>query len=513
MKKIISFVFFQLCVIGVLLAAPINSKMGYKNLPWGSTVEEAKSMGFKVILDNAAASLKYNTENYSEPIESYLLKSNDTMVLTARGNYYQGKLFEVTEILDLSDFNLKKLESRYGNFSEQGIFQLAENNYMNAQFDSNKKVISFSISLSLANGSVVVMLRDWNVYKKVSYLGQELAGISEEEKTVSLVNELATLADKLIQQKADGSKASFAFMAFTTDYKNTLVENYITDALTEAMFNTGKIKIIERSNLEAILAEQKFQSSGLVNEETAKSIGMLAGVDFVCYGTLKDLGEGFTVNARVVDVETGEICAMARTSIEKDDYLQQQAQGSVSVSKTSGKTTAQQLTTKKAVPTVSNNLWQVSSYRNDFDGFTSYTFTVKAASGEMCFLGYKKCDIQTNSRVFAGVYWPHDGVWTAGDRATGSYDFKLNNGSVINKNLNDLWKNYLDQSEKNYFYFAWNDDEGARWLLEMFTQNDLLTVRKDKVVRKFQTAGLLDKMAEVGITWEEIDAAMANEEF
>jgi len=47
----------------------------------------------------------------------------------------------------------------------------------------------------------------------------------------------------------------------------------------------------------------------------------------------------------------------------------------------------------------------------------------------------------------------------------------------------------------------------------MFTQNDLLTVRKDKVVRKFQTAGLLDKMAEVGITWEEIDAAMANEEF
>jgi len=101
MKKIISFVFFQLCVIGVLLAAPINSKMGYKNLPWGSTVEEAKSMGFKVILDNSAASLKYNSENYSESIESYLLKSNDTMVLTARGNYYQGKLFEVTEILDL----------------------------------------------------------------------------------------------------------------------------------------------------------------------------------------------------------------------------------------------------------------------------------------------------------------------------------------------------------------------------------------------------------------------------
>lgn len=510
MKKIISFVFFQLCVIGVLLAAPINSKMGYKNLPWGSTVEEAKSMGFKVILDNAAASLKYNSENYSEPIESYLLKSNDTMVLTARGNYYQGKLFEVTEILDLSDFNLKKLESRYGNFSEQGIFQLAENNYMNAQFDSTKKVISFSISLSLANGSVVVMLRDWNVYKKVSYLGQELAGISEEEKTLSLVNELVTLADKLIQQKPDGSKASFAFMAFTTDYKNTLVENYITDALTEAMFNTGKIKIIERSNLEAILAEQKFQSSGLVNEETAKSIGMLAGVDFVCYGTLKDLGEGFTVNARVVDVETGEICAMARTSIEKDDYLQQQAQGSVSVSKTSGKTTAQQLTTKKAVPTVSNNLWQVSSYRNDFDGFTTFSFRLNAAGGELLIVEYKKCDVQLNSRVFAGICWyPKYSDY----EQRGTYDFKLNDGTVNSKELRGYWKNYLDLSKKSYYGVGWIQNAGARWLIEMFTQNDLLTVRKDSVVRKFQTAGLLDKMAEVGITWEEIDAAMANEEF
>jgi len=32
-------------------------------------------------------------------------------------------------------------------------------------------------------------------------------------------------------------------------------------------------------------------------------------------------------------------------------------------------------------------------------------------------------------------------------------------------------------------------------------------------LRRFQTAGLMDKMAEYGITWAEIDAALANEEF
>ena len=75
------------------------------------------------------------------------------------------------------------------------------------------------------------------------------------------------------------------------------------------------------------------------------------------------------------------------------------------------------------------------------------------------------------------------------------------------------WNCFLDQSGNSKYGVAWIENAGARWILELFTQNNIITLRKNNVVRKFQTAGLLDKMAEVGITWEEIDAAMANEEF
>ena len=209
------------------------------------------------------------------------------------------------------------------------------------------------------------------------------------------------------------------------------------------------------------------------------------------------------------DVETGEICAIARTNVAKDDYLKNQVQGSVAVKQTS---TTKTVTSTKPKTVSTNNLWQVSSYRNDFDGFTSYTFTVKSTSGEMFVVNYKKCDVQLNSRVFAGVLWNTSHSWNGYDQ-TGNYDFKLDNGSVLSKELRGYWTCYLDLSGNSKYGVAWIKNAGARWILDILTQNNMITLRSKNVVRKFQTAGLLDKMAEVGITWDEIDAAMANEEF
>ena len=56
----------------------------------------------------------------------------------------------------------------------------------------------------------------------------------------------------------------------------------------------GKVKIIERDNLEKILNEQKLQFSGLVNESQAANIGNIAGVEYVCYGTIKEIENGQT---------------------------------------------------------------------------------------------------------------------------------------------------------------------------------------------------------------------------
>ena len=118
---------------------------------------------------------------------------------------------------------------------------------------------------------ILTFIFDWNIFGKFSgQITDESGSINSSDSTNSsdFVKQFDGLAQKLLQESKKGEKASYAFLDFSADNKNSSVEKYITDALTEFVFNTGKIKIIERDNLEKILNEQKLQSSGLENESS-----------------------------------------------------------------------------------------------------------------------------------------------------------------------------------------------------------------------------------------------------
>ena len=144
---------------------------------------------------------------------------------------------------------------------------------------------------------ILSFIFDWNIFGKLSgQITDESGSINSSDSTNSsdFVKQFDGLAQKLLQEPKKGEKASYAFLDFSTDNQNSSVEKYITDALTESVFNSGKIKIIERDNLEKILNEQKLQSSGLVNESQAANIGNIAGIEYVCYGIIKELENVYT---------------------------------------------------------------------------------------------------------------------------------------------------------------------------------------------------------------------------
>lgn len=508
MKKILSIFVLQIFVFGCIFGATINSKEGYGDLSWGSTVADAQKAGYKLTIMSSNAEKEYLSKLYTETVVGYHVETKDNNVSSLQFHFYQGRLFVVTEMLKMKEFNQKILETRYGKFKEQGIFQFGKQ-YFDAKFSSNGKVSFLSIVISNPTGNISTVMNDWNIYKNISVLGRSLIGIHKER---TITSDFVQIANKLIQVKSDKSKPSIAFLALTTDYRNSLVENYIIDALTEAVFNTGHMKIIERSNLEMILNEQKFQSSGLVDEATAKSIGMLVGADFVCYGTLKDLDTEFKVNIRIVDVETGELCSIASGNVIKDAYLKKQVKSAIgettsTVSET--KTTTQKIQPSETPqPKVANNAWKVVKYRDDFGGFTQYVFMVNSADTRMLVVIYQKYENLANSRVIAGVHWGNGYSWDI----EGTYDIK-GNDNTVSKKLNDIWTCNLNASGKDKFTFVWNQKLASRWLVNIIKNSDSVSLRRDGLIRRFQTAGLMDKMAEYGITWAEIDAALANEEF
>ena len=82
----------------------------------------------------------------------------------------------------------------------------------------------------------------------------------------------------------------------------------ITDRFRAHLVNTGKFKIMERSNMDKILKEQGFQQTEYCNTtECTVKIGQLLSVNIILTGSVTKLGGIYSINVRMLDVQTGQI--------------------------------------------------------------------------------------------------------------------------------------------------------------------------------------------------------------
>jgi curli biogenesis system outer membrane secretion channel CsgG len=118
------------------------------------------------------------------------------------------------------------------------------------------------------------------------------------------------------------------------------IGNGVSDLIVKNLVRDGTFSVIERRALDSILAEQNFSNSDRANASTAAQIGKVLGVDAIVVGSITQFGTekkkrsfgGFggsiggygvgkvgtsegkakvQIDARVVDVNTGEILAVA----------------------------------------------------------------------------------------------------------------------------------------------------------------------------------------------------------
>jgi hypothetical protein len=90
---------------------------------------------------------------------------------------------------------------------------------------------------------------------------------------------------------------------------------YFGDALTDALARNGSFRMVERRDLQRILAELELQLSGLADEANAARVGRLLGAELLVSGSLYRRSEGFELFIRLVRVESGEILAVAKAVI------------------------------------------------------------------------------------------------------------------------------------------------------------------------------------------------------
>lgn len=91
----------------------------------------------------------------------------------------------------------------------------------------------------------------------------------------------------------------------------------VSERLITKLVEQKKLDVIERSLMEKVLKELKLQSSGAIDEQSAKQIGKILGVDAVVSGTLIDVEDSVEVNARLIKVETGQIIVASSGKVKQ----------------------------------------------------------------------------------------------------------------------------------------------------------------------------------------------------
>jgi TolB-like protein len=99
------------------------------------------------------------------------------------------------------------------------------------------------------------------------------------------------------------------------------LSEYVGDELTTRIVNGNVFIVVDRSNLNLLQNELKFQMSGDVSDETAVSVGKRLGAQSILLGSIKPLGDIYRLQARAIEVETAKIQGMINFNVMQDPIL------------------------------------------------------------------------------------------------------------------------------------------------------------------------------------------------
>ena len=154
----------------------------------------------------------------------------------------------------------------------------------------------------------------------------------------------------------------------------------------------------------------------------------------------------------------------------------------------------------KELSAIKTDVWNCWASTDGSAKGVNYTFAQRNADGKWLFLGYHK-DLESPARSYvrAGFCWNNN--------TSGVYEIKKGSDLVTYDFPSSKW--YCAMVDVDFTYTS---DE-YRKILATFLAGEKLTVRHRDFVTEFNPAGLTEILIDKGISADEIDFAIANEEF
>lgn len=127
------------------------------------------------------------------------------------------------------------------------------------------------------------------------------------------------------RKKVDPTGKKLAVISLSSATKNLDQETLdgTTTFLENAFVNVGSVDIVDRQDIDKVMAELELQASDAFssNEGAALKVGKLSGADIIVTGTISLVGKKYYLNVRLISVETGEVLGSSISSADSPDQF------------------------------------------------------------------------------------------------------------------------------------------------------------------------------------------------
>jgi TolB-like protein len=99
------------------------------------------------------------------------------------------------------------------------------------------------------------------------------------------------------------------------------LERGIADLLITDLAGAGRVRVVEREQIQKLLQEQNLVRERHIDDATAIRLGRMLGASYSITGGFMNAGNTMTLTARVINLETSEITNPQREQMRGDDVM------------------------------------------------------------------------------------------------------------------------------------------------------------------------------------------------
>jgi TolB-like protein len=137
--------------------------------------------------------------------------------------------------------------------------------------------------------------------------------------------EVKATAKSIGEKLAKSGKKTVAVVDFTDLQGNaTELGRFLAEQVSIALAtDAAGLEVVDRTHLKALMQEHRLSATGLIDPQTARKLGQIAGVQALLTGTLTAFGDSVSLSVKALDTATAKILAAHATDVPKTKAVEE----------------------------------------------------------------------------------------------------------------------------------------------------------------------------------------------